>query len=102
VDCDVADLGKHSAHDYLTDTSTWDALLRRGAAGQAPASFTPTAAARKSASFCHPTVQGGSSPTAAVMSEGDRDMFLTMADPVSRSDSEAEVLSLQFNFIGSE
>jgi len=69
--CDIAEL----VVDY-SETSTWDALLRKCAADQAPAAFTPTLAARKwlqnSGSRLQPSVH-------------DKDMFIVMAKPLLRT-----------------
>ena len=73
VDFDIIDAAG-GVVDY-SETSTWDALLRRSAADQAPAAFTPTVAARqwlRQSGVLRPSVH-------------DRDMFLVMAKPVLKT-----------------
>ena len=70
VDFDISD-ALDLAVDY-SETTTWDALLRKSALDQAPAAFTPTIAARewlRNSGVLRPSVH-------------DRDMFLVMAKPI--------------------
>ena len=62
----------------FTDTATWNKLLHRSAAYQAPAAFTPTVAARKGASAW--ARAGGEADF--YPSAHEKDMFLVMAKPV--------------------
>jgi brefeldin A-resistance guanine nucleotide exchange factor 1 len=55
----------------FTDMATWNKLLRKSAADQAPAAFTPTVAARKVGQSLY-------------MSANEKDMFLVMANPYLR------------------
>ena len=87
MDSDVSDLNQRHAQDYLTDTLAWDALLKRGAAGQAPASFTPTATARRSAASAYSVANGIRDDY--MLASNDKDIFLTMASPVFSQNSIA-------------
>jgi hypothetical protein len=66
VDRDITD-SRTSSLDF-TDTAAWNKLIKKSAADQAPAAFTPTVAARKEARL-PPSVH-------------ERDMFTVMAKPV--------------------
>lgn len=83
VDFGIADSSQQSV-DY-TDTVTWNKLIRQSSDEQAPAVFTPTASARKSASAADAvTLSSGSMQfiTSFQSSLHDRDMFLMMSKPL--------------------
>ncbi len=70
--------------DY-TDTATWNKLIRQGSVDQAPAAFTPTIAARKSA-LMDSGVLSRQDASARLQGQSfalqDRDMFLMMSRPL--------------------
>lgn len=72
VDMSINDTENSSdlAADF-TDMATWNKLLRKSAADQAPAAFTPTVAARKVGQSLY-------------ISANEKDMFLVMANPYLR------------------
>ena len=72
VDMSINDTENSSdlATDF-TDMATWNKLLRKSAADQAPAAFTPTVAARKVGQNLY-------------ISANEKDMFLVMANPYLR------------------
>ena len=75
MDVDINDADGAGALDLIAaDSDMWGKLLSKGAAGQAPAAFTPTVTARLKG----PAVPGQDAAAAA----HDKDMFLTMAVPV--------------------
>lgn len=79
VDVDINDSGVAAASLDFTDTATWNKLLRKSAADQAPAAFTPTVAARKGAAG----QKGHSGGVLSFpLSIHEKDMFLVMAKPV--------------------
>ena len=76
MDIDINDNSDLTQAFNLTDTASWNKLIRRSAAYQAPAAFTPTFAARKGAREL-PIV-----PLDHHMSLHEKDMFLVMEERI--------------------
>ena len=81
VDFGITDSSAQSV-DY-TDSATWNKLIRQSSDEQAPAVFTPTVNARKSASDALALSSGSMQFITSFQSSlHDRDMFLMMSKPL--------------------
>jgi hypothetical protein len=74
VDFDIGD-GSIAGPDF-TDSASWSKLLKKSAAFQMPAAFTPTVTARRAVRTSRGKLIGMPAST------HEKDMFLVMAKPV--------------------
>jgi hypothetical protein len=83
VDAAATDIsGVPQGRPMYSDDASWMKLLRKGLADQVPASFTPTAMARRGVSGDDLTLRGGGHLEYIPCSAHERDMFLVMAKNV--------------------